>query len=292
MLGTEVRLWGNDDGSERQRWFINPANMTGLGESGTELDSLEHSMARIARAVYDFPLIGTGVSGWRIAKQIKQQDGLTFLAMDKISIYQRDDICAFAISGSSDAPDWIDNLNFLPKHACGVDVHSGFYNEYSHLKSTSQFQELADYMSSSECDGGRYIVGHGMGGAVASVFAGCMEHENPFGGNWDLDGLFTFGAPGVSKPAMDYKGGCVPGKRFYNHDLIVADPVPWVTSIIGLRHPKMEANRFRNFLGKSLLVYGCDVEDTTLKPWGLLKPFSPMHLMTGGYIYRADKLLV
>jgi len=281
--GNSIDVHWEDDASGRQRWKLEQTN-------GTEHESLEHSMAEIASAVYDIPvsITGTAVSGWTIPIAHKDPNGI--IGTDKVSIYQQGDKCALAVSGSDDGYDWVEDFNFISTQDCGVNMHGGFHEEAHRIAHNPWFPEIKAYLMSSSCSGGRYIVGHSLGGATASALAGCIEHWDALQGI-DLTGLYTFGAPGVSKEVMTYKGGCFPGSRFYNYDLAGGDPVPWVTSIIGLKHPKMQAVRLRSWFGKTKETHSCDDYSTYSLPQGAFVPDIMRHLMPF-YINRVGLLFM
>merc|ERR1712187_670608 len=83
------------------------------------------------------------------------------------------------------------------------------------------------------------IAGYSLGGATASIIAACAA--NGYTG-FPVHGLYTFGAPAVSKDQLTGPGGdCLPGRRIYIDSYLGVDPVPWVLKIMHFAHPRVEA---------------------------------------------------
>merc|ERR1719265_2609144 len=165
--GIQIDCHWEDDGSGRQRWKIE-------GVRGAYQDSIQRSVALIAEAVYDFPFIGKNVDGWTLPKYFEEHDGL--FGTDKLGIYERNGECALAVSGSDDVKDWVQDMVIIPYDDCGVTFHQGFRNSADKLVKASWWSEAKSYFTSSSCNGGRYFVGHGLGGAIVSIMAGCNAH--------------------------------------------------------------------------------------------------------------------
>jgi hypothetical protein len=174
--------------------------------------------------------------------------------------------CALAFSGSNDLSDWGTNLNARQASYCGRDdLHKGFADEASQYLSDPDFVGWSKIIQ-EECKGEAWIVGHSLGGAVASVVAFCANNAQipslagadnaviPF---W-ATGLYTIGAPSVAKKSLhDHRAehdkrpkaqalqptgpekGCFKGFRIFNTH--ARDIVPILASIVGFEHPKVDA---------------------------------------------------
>jgi hypothetical protein len=174
---------------------------------------------------------------------------------DKAGLFKNGDKCAVVFSGTDDVQDvWQDILAF-PYDFCGYKVHGSFAKELEQFKSSSKWTGLlANLQGCSQV----YSVGHSLGGAVASLFAGCSGTEAD---GWEstksVDKLYTFGAPGVSfdLTPKSPKGECFGGRRFFNTDICAnsndkwcrvwyqkVDFVPKVTAHLNMLHPAVDVD--------------------------------------------------
>lgn len=258
-------------------------------EAASEFDV---AMACMVQAVYDFPIIGTAVPGWDLASKLKCSDGL--IGSDKLNIYKKsgeeNPTCVFVISGSDDGMDWVEDFSAFPKEACGMTLHEGFYNEMSRLVNEPQWLDMKN-MLVTECSK-VYVAGHSLGGAVASTFATCAAAgTEPQLEGLKIDGLYTFGAPGIAQGEAPSDGGnCFAGKRFFNLGALGGDPVPAVTDAIGYKHPKMKAVQLDDgaFVDLTVTELPCEDADTSSSPHFGIIPRIEYHLPTF-YINRVKK---
>lgn len=228
-------------------------------------DSVELSMAKMASDTYKGGFLNALIDhnsniSWRKVKMEEDQSGLTPLGQDKVELFQKGKQCAVAFSGSDDIEDCLKDADGMRTYnRCGAAVHRGFFDEFEQQTKTDAFQNtFAPFLKSGECADVVFAVGHSLGGALASVFAGCsMKSDAPDSiKGIRVDGLYTFGAPGVSKPSGqpgdDPSGQLIPtgskcfkGKRFWNtaswEGVALADPIPSLASTLGFLHPRVEA---------------------------------------------------
>mmetsp|Transcript_103377 Transcript_103377/g.287840 ORF Transcript_103377/g.287840 Transcript_103377/m.287840 type:complete len:433 (-) Transcript_103377:154-1452(-) len=255
-------------------------------------DPIEVSMAKMASDTYkggvlDFLVDHHDNISW-VKKMVQsRRSGLTGLGRDKVELFQRGKSCALAFSGSDDFEDAEADINALTVNRCGVAIHQGFMSELEVQTNTSQFvNEFAPFLKSSECAGGVYVVGHSLGGALASIFAGCSTRPDAPESiqGIKVEGLYTFGAPGVSKPTGQPGGEpsgrlgprgatCFKGKRFWNTAVVgavgQADPIPAITAPVGLLHPMVQSvNLNAPFVWSRVerREYDCTSDEAKLKP--------------------------
>merc|ERR1719195_1601525 len=153
---------------------------------------------------------------------------------DKVALYQNasNKVCFLAFSGSDDRSDWKHtNFQFKPDGSfCGqTGYHDGYAKEINNwMDNAEKFQSIRNNWGS--CDS-LYLVGHSMGGAIASMLAECMNCDDDTlcnGKSSLLDypreaRLITFGAPAYRKTQHPTT---LKGVRFWNRE----DTVP----VIGL----------------------------------------------------------
>lgn len=253
-----------------------------------KMGNLEVAVACISSAAYDF----SDVPGWNRISEFVEQDGR---GADKMSIYERQGVCALAISGSDDLKDWTEDADFIRIQACGLTLHRGFYSEMARLTNTINFGTMMQTLTSKSCKK-VILVGHSLGGAIMGTIAACVvaKTEKQLDG-LRVDGLYTFGAPGIAHEdggiASD-NGKCFKGTRFYRQDRWGGgDPVPAVTEVIGLRHPKMTAVRIKgSWLGTPTRVtHDCEDTETPRLPKFGLTPRPLLH-RTGEYISNVNQI--
>eukprot|EP00927_Polykrikos_kofoidii_P036980 TRINITY_DN31159_c0_g2_i1.p1 TRINITY_DN31159_c0_g2~~TRINITY_DN31159_c0_g2_i1.p1 ORF type:complete len:347 (-),score=36.23 TRINITY_DN31159_c0_g2_i1:128-1168(-) len=166
-----------------------------------------------------------------------------------VSLYQEeeDSTCAIAIS-SGDALDLVNGVGKLRTFpVCGVNMYVEFVTPFFEMVKSKEWEEhIASEVVKTECTE-VYLTGHGKGGALASIFAGCAYQKDkdptmPQVRRFTVHGLYTTGAPGVSStPLVNYSSpdGCFRGWRTVSFDESTYDPVPYSTSRNKLWHPKM-----------------------------------------------------
>jgi len=87
------------------------------------------------------------------------------------------------------------------------------------------------------------VAGHSLGGALAEIFAACMDHlgdKAPF----KIKAVYTIGAPGVAEQPLvnsQQASKCFNGARIFNEDRSTFDPVPYIAKVGGFVHPQLKA---------------------------------------------------
>lgn len=144
--------------------------------------------------------------------------------------------CVFGMRGTSDFQDWTYNLNIRTTDWDVWTVHKGFADKTLRLLRSKP--DL--FMSLKEKCSLLILVGHSLGGAMASLYAAVADE-------WGLKGadyLYTFAAPAVSTSPLHRVYECFPGARFYIADDVGHyDVVPAVASWVGFVHPFIETLR-------------------------------------------------
>jgi len=259
--------------------------------SANVIDSTEYSMAKMAASAYKgglMDILGPTDAKVQWTKRLESAQRSGLVGQDKLLLYQNGyRQCTLVFSGSDDVKDLIDSAKAVftvPR--CGVEVHRGFWEETVQQTSTDDFQNrFKPLLTGSACSRGVYAVGHGLGGAMASVFAGCsMKADGPASiRGIRVAGLFTFGAPSVSRPKGhpgpgdivsgqlspdSYGNSCFAGARFFNVDHIDYDPVPPVATVIGFVHPRVKAVKLTDSLFHAVekTEYLCTHDKTKLEP--------------------------
>jgi hypothetical protein len=239
--------------------------------------SLDSDLSRIMEAVYALQ----DVAGWTKLVGITQQNADYPSTEDQFGIYRKNDgskKCALAIAGTNEVDDIKDDLNVaVPVEKCGFNVMPGFKNEVEDFLDSSEYtNDFVPFLGSLEECNEVYVVGHSLGGAVASLIAGCAANDPD--SYWPLTGLYTIGAPGVSINGQisGPSGSCLPGKRFYNVDEYTYDPVPvigrWREYVGGaaLQHPKVAAVQLYEegwlTVTRSKVEYECSSEHAKIEP--------------------------
>jgi len=226
-----------------------------------EHDSLEVTMAKIASHVYRYGLFDVFTEqnlniSWEMKLNQSRVSGITGMGRDAVELFQSRNECALAFSGSDDLEDVEEDAEgFSTTILCGVALHEGFLKKLLIQTRTQLFQDsFVPFLKGPQCAGGVYGVGHSLGGALATILAGCsMRPDAPESiRGINVTGLYTFGAPGVSKPSgrpgdtrsgqlSSATSGCFKGKRFWNTAVVdgvgAADPIPSIAALLGFVHP-------------------------------------------------------
>jgi hypothetical protein len=261
------------------------------------------TMAQLADMVYSF---GQQADNWHLIQKSDIKATTKDIGKDHMALYKKKGTkeCALSFSGSNDVGDWLQNFNAFGKsNVCGYSkVHSGFLDEVSnYFKSPGMvgFSEIIADM----CGGQVFSVGHSLGGAVASITAGCLN--SPGGAKaipkvasgvipFKASGIYTIGAPAVSKPAMTNTGGtCFAGRRDFNYDAYTIDPVPLVAGVAGYLMPEVDAMEMHANSGDQISqkTWKCNTIQAEEYPYGLpaRSPSIGDH-GTGTYIKRLKDL--
>lgn len=117
-----------------------------------------------------------------------------------------------AYRGSSNVQNWADNLKFFktrPYDDKDIEVDKGFYDWYGALKSGVSDALVAAALhdprcaSAAESEWALTITGHSAGGAVATLHAFDVLHNNDgMGGAFSLTSVHTYGSPRVGNEAF------------------------------------------------------------------------------------------
>lgn len=238
------------------------------------------------------------------------------LHKDRLGIYKQGTTCALAFSGTDDVQDITNDLNPEAGDICGMGrVHLGFFRELVQMTQEPGFQStLVPYLA-NQCTT-VFAVGHSLGGAVASLFSSIVNNgyncpliPSTLSPGFTIAKLYTVGAPAVSKDQItDANGACFGGKRIFNEDngiLNPVDPVARVMQKINFLHPMIEPVRMREWrryrptkgcCRKWRWVYyyekftsNCDGAAAQRDPNGLTSWASSLHLETA-YVTRAKNI--
>lgn len=143
---------------------------------------------------------------------------------DKVTLHRHEDSreCVIAFSGSDDIQDWMADANVAKESACGYEMHRGFFRETRRVVSDSGFVAAQNYLKDrNECSSVA-TAGHSLGGAIASILAGCAAAESQDLGRtlgFDVQDIWTYAAARpATTPIENSVGGCFGGARFFNYD--------------------------------------------------------------------------
>jgi hypothetical protein len=259
------------------------------------------TMAKISDYVYTF---GQQAENWHLIQKADVNSASN--KKDHLALYKKKGTkeCALAFSGSNDGGDWAQNFNALWKsNVCGYSkVHAGMVSEVTNYFRHSAMVPISEIIRDM-CGGEAFIVGHSLGGGVASITAGCL---NSAGGAkaipgvnsgvipFKAKGLYTVAAPAASIPAMTSTGGaCFQGRRDFIYDSLTFDVVPYVAGKFGYLHPKVEALELKtnNKEQVSKRTYSCTSFQAQKYPYGMMaKAPSLQDHMTSTYIKRLKAL--
>lgn len=103
------------------------------------------------------------------------------------AVVEHQDYICIAFRGTNEIEDWIDNINAFSVKELFGEFHRGFYNSVQDL-----WQEIDKTVKKFQSEHSRpiFITGHSLGGAMATVAAAKLIHEDkPF------TSVYTFGQP-------------------------------------------------------------------------------------------------
>eukprot|EP00928_Gymnodinium_smaydae_P014190 TRINITY_DN15160_c0_g1_i2.p1 TRINITY_DN15160_c0_g1~~TRINITY_DN15160_c0_g1_i2.p1 ORF type:complete len:816 (+),score=75.62 TRINITY_DN15160_c0_g1_i2:213-2450(+) len=228
-------------------------------------------LAQMATRTYYSYGSGNHLVGWTVRHQCeKRKDsiwtkvtpGVTGHASDLLTVFSKGKRCVLAFEGTNDLKDVEVDLEIRTRKLCDAHVHRGFAGELMEFLHTDCWmKDVAPFLAGSQCSDGRIAVGHSMGGSIAALLAYCANRETasraegraasswlqtlqPDAPSFTVTAVYSWGAPGfATQPLTNGQSadGCFRGRRFFNLDALGRDPVPWVTSVVGLVHPNMEA---------------------------------------------------
>jgi hypothetical protein len=132
---------------------------------------------------------------------------------------------------------------------CGFEgVHEGYAERAGHFHNGSRFTEFDEFIR-GHC-AKLALVGHSMGGALATLVAACAYKKADAAWNWPEDPhIYTFGAPAVATTRIaETEPAVFKGYRFFNKDKSWRDPIPVLSrrpskspERPGFLHPKLSA---------------------------------------------------
>lgn len=252
-----------------------------------KLKQLDLDMVRIMAAAYDSPppdkvptvLNGRSVLGCKDGTRAFEKnctENLLWLGMDStenwnlegfyddlddsFAIYAKNGTIVLAFRGSNSADDAKSDLMATAIPFCGLQVngsdvlaHQGFVTELRKLLMALKLRPKLHRMLQGSS--GIIVVGHSLGGAMASLLAACANHPDPtYRASKDPDthkaveditvkAIYTIGAPSISRVQLTNHGQMFPGRRFYNYDSLQYDPVPSSAQAANHKHPLLQAVR-------------------------------------------------
>jgi len=221
--------------------------------------------------------------------------------------------CAIAVSGSDDIFDWTQNFNAGgQREICGMThVLHGFVNEvrdlfesrWSDANVTGRFHQknythLSRFLS-DECSS-VFVTGHSLGGAIATIIAGCFSRPTSSHHLHNFRGLYTIGAPPVSLHSISGPDDAtLPGRRIFIKDSHSYDAVPAIRATCEYKHPKVKAMELKEecewswfqFVNcrEAFLLADCDSGNCALWPGdlGVRAPSANDHSVRS-YVPRLD----
>jgi len=224
-------------------------------KQATGSDSFLAQMASISDRINS---LDTPVSGWDLVKSWNTGDQRGCAYVENVGVYQRDGHCALAFSSTARLSDMPTNMNVKTRTWCGLQgMQAGYARRLDDFVHGHRFNEFKDMLGDPGQCRSVVGVGHSMGGALISMMAACANQK----GYFNVDSLYTFGAPAVSTEQLSNdrtEDGCFAGYRIYIMDKNFMDPVPSVFSPLDFKHPKLREYRLVEQDGNvTVLEHGC-----------------------------------
>lgn len=235
-------------------------------------EPLEHQLALLAKQAFYLAPSTPAVAGWKLEAQL-QRSSIWLPGTDYLSLWRKEKMCTLVFAPTDQLTTWTtQSQEHLDVPACGLkQVHQGFFSEFQVIVGEAQWSTtFLPKLSGAECSGGTLVVGHGFGGAVATIYAACASKirytnasgitipplfldgrmaERDFHTNLPgISGLYTFGAPGVSHEQIQNANAwdtSFAGARFFLQDEAAHDPIPNSGYAQGWVHPKLAAVRLK-----------------------------------------------
>jgi len=135
---------------------------------------------------------------------------------DYMGLWRKGGDCVITFMGSSDNADFVNNWNHTPVADFYnlTGVHAGLTVELGGLLDEVDFAAVRE-----RCTGTLMVAGHSLGGGLAQLFAGIINHvADPLNANLHVDKVFTFGAMPVSQDVVSSgsdSDGCFGGSAFF-----------------------------------------------------------------------------
>jgi hypothetical protein len=133
------------------------------------------------------------------------------------------------VRGTRNWVNWIEDFDFIPtdySYCSNCKVHSGFYVVLQGLEYEGLITGIQSLLQATSYSAELFIVGHSLGGAVATLLMAHLYEHNVISANTTRLELYTFGSPRVGNPAFaSYVTGLLPHDRQHRltHHM---DPVP------------------------------------------------------------------
>lgn len=179
-------------------------------------------MARMAEAVYMKVDNGTRPDEEKILQGLKQEDdrfssvtGFDNKSSQAALVEHNDYIC-MAFRGTDELEDWLDNIKITATKQLFGHFHLGFWEAVQDI-----WPPMLACYEEAQKNGSRplFITGHSLGGAMATIAAAIMMHENKA-----VASVYTFGQPRTMRPltSMKFNTKCKNiFFRFHNNNDIV-----------------------------------------------------------------------
>jgi hypothetical protein len=220
------------------------------------------SMVKIAKYVYTLdPVAGP----WEMVASFTARD-------DQVAVYRKGNECTVAFSGTDDFDNVATDLDIRSTYACGSTMRKGFFDALNKtLLDPKWMADVEPYLASDKCSDGVNAAGHSLGGALAAIFAVCVNQKKGFipGDKFVVKGVYTIGAPGVAKQQlrnMQNNSGCFNGARIFVEDPNTFDPVPYVADVANFVHPQLRAIQLHETTsGKKLSLNEFDCRSETAR---------------------------
>ncbi len=194
----------------------------------TDLDSGNaYWMARLSKEVYRKKSESDEMPDEeKILTNIKEEDSkfVSVFGVNKNSaqaaLIEHEDYICIAFRGTDEPADWLDNINAFSTKELFGEFHRGFWNSVEDVWQpiNDRFRELQSHRKRP-----LFITGHSLGGAMATVAAAKLVHEDkPF------TSVYTFGQPRVvtRNTAQVFNMECK--SRYYrfhnNNDIVTRVP--------------------------------------------------------------------
>jgi len=120
-------------------------------------------------------------TGWKLVGSAAKEEKETHLFQDPGSLE-----CIISFQGSARGADWWDNLKFASTDFCGMPskVHLGFAKQVRFVTQSETYQaNIRPKLGSCKKVS---VAGHSLGGAISSLFAGCVNGQPAQGAKgWD-----------------------------------------------------------------------------------------------------------
>lgn len=122
--------------------------------------------------------------------------------------------------GTENMDHWLTDANIVQKAAQGGMVHKGFANTLDQI-----WDEVESLASEQQSEGGLWLAGHGLGGALAVLAASRLKANEV-----NVRAVYNFGAPRVGNLDFFYNYGVPTYRVVYNNDIYPHVPAETVTT--------------------------------------------------------------